>query len=53
MFFCIKPGNSRTTRVILGLLGGFFSDKIIELSHNKQGACKIWREKQSAVLSPL
>ena len=33
----IKHANSRIPRVILGLMGGLFSDKMVECSHSRAG----------------
>ena len=34
----VKTANSRIPRVILGLMGGLFSDKMVECSHSQAGA---------------
>ena len=34
----VKTKNSRIPRVILGLMGGLFSDKMVECSHSQAGA---------------
>ena len=33
----VKYANSRIPRVILGLMGGLFSDKMVECSHSQAG----------------
>ena len=33
----VKTANSRIPRVILGLMGGLFSDKMVECSHSQAG----------------
>ena len=33
----VKHANSRIPRVILGLMGGLFSDKMVECSHSRAG----------------
>ena len=33
----VKTANSRIPRVILGLMGGHFSDEMVECSHSQAG----------------